>query len=132
MVCDRVAMLGKRKRDVQVVSSSKDEAFNYHSRSSTNLDASDIFRKHFEATFAPLPEKSSDEAESSDEEDPDASEAESEVSAWSGLSKSSDHIPVVEVVDYTSTDTGADDEFHRARQKAFMVRPSRFLKQQEH
>lgn len=122
-------MLGKRKRDTQVVSRIRNDAHNHQSQSSATTDASEIFRKHFEATFAPLPEQNDDDNDVSKESDIDASDAESEVSAWSGLSESSVHTPLVEVVDYTSIDNAAGDEFHRARQKAFMVRPFRLMTQ---
>lgn len=118
-------MLGKRKRDTQVVARRPDEADSSESQSSTNIDASVIFRNHFETTFAPLPEEDSDDNSGDQEDSDDSSGAESDVSVWSGLSEASEDVPVVEVVDHAIAENGIDHEFHRARQKAFMVRPPR-------
>lgn len=120
---DHLKMLGKRKRDTQIVSKRKPEPNVEATQPGANIDAGDIFRRHFEATFAPLPEsESDDEIEIAGVEDEGSDEA-SEVSDWSGLSQSEDDMPVVEVVDYATAQNGHDaDEFHRARQKAFMVR----------
>lgn len=120
-------MLGKRKRDTLVVSRTQSEADTHSSSPSANRDAGDIFRRHFEATFAPLPESKLEEVVESDEEEEGSDDA-SEVSEWSGLSQSDNEESIVEVVDYTTTQNGHDsDEFHRARQKAFMVRLYRLM-----
>lgn len=118
-------MLGKRKRDTQVVSRSKNGSNASSSPPLANIDAGDVFRRHFEAMFIPLPESKSEQTmESEDEQSDDASE----VSEWSGLSESDNDLPIVEVVDYATVQNGEDsDEFHRARQKAFMVRLARLI-----
>lgn len=115
-------MLGKRKRDTQIVSKTKDVASADNTSPSVNSDAGDVFRRHFEAMFAPLPEPTPEKVLESDQEE---SEGASEVSEWSGLSQFDNDLPVVEVVDYGTAQNEHDvDEFHRARQKAFMVRLS--------
>jgi len=116
-------MLGKRKRDTKVVSRRNGDANVYSSETHTTINPNhDIFRRHFEAAFAPLPDQLEDEESTEGGEDILDSEAESEVSVWSGLSESGKHAPVVEVIDHTTTGENESDEFHRARQKAFMVR----------
>lgn len=116
-------MLGKRKRGTKVVSKRNNGAEVYTSEAYTTINSNhDIFRQHFEATFAPLPEQQEGEDTSEGSEVNLGSETESEVSEWSGLSESSKQLPVVEIVDYAITDGSGNDEFHRARQKAFMVR----------
>lgn len=121
--------LGKRKRDTQVVSRTTAAPHPHESHAQDSVDSTDIFRRHFEAAFAPLPDKTDDkeeaDSEESSEELSEYSHAESEVSEWSGLSESGNDSPVVEVIDHTVAQNGEDDEFHRARQKAFMVRPCR-------
>ncbi|KAK5942027.1 pre-rRNA processing and 40S ribosomal subunit assembly [Knufia obscura] len=118
-------MLGKRKRDTRVVSKRGSEEEKYESNATSTMDVNDIFRRHFEASFAPLPEQESDQDIDEESDGEDGSDAESEVSDWSGLSESDHDIPVVEVVDHAVAENGDGDEFHRARLKAFMVRPSR-------
>lgn len=118
-------MLGKRKRDTRVVSKRGNEEEKYESNATSTINVNDIFRRHFEASFAPLPEQESDQDVDEESDGEDGSDAESEVSHWSGLSESDHDIPVVEVVDHAVAENGDGDEFHRARLKAFMVRPSR-------
>jgi len=119
-------MLGKRKRETQVVTKRKQEIGEQESNATPTRDSSDIFRRHFEASFAPLPAQTVSDGVDDSEEDVEFSERESEVSEWSGLSESDTDLPVVEVVDHAIGESGIDDEIHRARQKAFMVRLSRF------
>lgn len=117
-------MLGKRKRETQVISRTRDEAESEASHKGATVNTNDIFRKHFEATFAPLPEEDTCQSNDENEDELDDSGAESEVSVWSGLSETRDDPLVVEVVDHALAKNGDGDEFHRARQKAFMVRLS--------
>lgn len=121
-----IMMLGKRKRETQVVSKRNQEIGEQESNATPTIDSSDIFRRHFEASFAPLPEQRVSEGVDDSKEDVEFSEQESGVSEWSGLSESDSDLPVVEVVDHAIAESGIDDEIHRARQKAFMVRLSRF------
>jgi len=121
-------MLGKRKRETQVVSRRNQEIGQPKSSATPAMDSSDIFRRHFEASFAPLPEHMVSKGVEDSEEDVDLSEDGSEVSEWSGLSEPNGDLPVVEVVDHAIAESGIDDEMHRARQKAFMVRLSRLTK----
>lgn len=119
-------MLGKRKRDTRVVSKRGNEEEKYESNATSTINVNDIFRRHFEASFAPLPEQESDQDVDEESDGEDGSDAESEVSHWSGLSESDHDIPVVEVVDHAVAENGDGDEFHRARLKAFMSsRPPR-------
>ena len=114
-------MLGKRKRETRVVS--RREKPTKEPRSIPDLNS--IFRKHFEESFAPLPETSSNLDEHIDER-VDSSEdsiEDSEVSDWSGLSDSDNDQVVVEVIDHTLPQN--DHEIDRAQKKAFMVRLTR-------
>jgi len=120
-----IDMLGKRKRDTRIVSRRNTEAEQYESNATLAVDSNDIFRRHFEATFTPLPESQPDQDTDGEKDDGDDSNAESEVSEWSGLSESGGDLPVVEVVNHAIAESGIDDEVHRARLKAFMVRLSR-------
>lgn len=116
-------MLGKRKRDLKVVSKPIPNIEPPVAASpETDESTQSIFRRHFEAIFEPLPEqtKSLDNVKDSDLDD--ISDARSEVSEWSGLSETSIQPPVIEVVNETILEEDSDAEFHRARQKAFMVR----------
>ncbi len=115
-------MLGKRKRATQVVSRREQSAENDEGSATPLIDSYAIFRQHFEATFAPLPEQQPDKDRLQDEYDEDDSGTESEVSEWSGLSESDNDLPVVEVEEPALAEGGTGDQFHRARQKAFMVR----------
>lgn len=135
--------LGKRKRETQVVARSKVHHDTPQNATSTVPDTNEIFRKYFEAQFAPLPlqcksheehtneydsedeeeEEDEDKYEDSDLESPD----ESNTSEWSGISEhtKSDPVTVVEVkvIDHrtNTAQIEREDHFHRARQKAFMV-----------
>ena len=125
-------MLGKRKRDTQIVPRRRNSHNELFASTSANADAASILRHHFETTFAPLSdlatEQSSDELSDDTDNNSDSdqeSDAATEVSDWSGLSGSDNEVPIVEVVDHTISLNGADhadDEEYRARQKAFMVR----------
>lgn len=114
-------MLGKRKRDTQVVSKPKIAGENHESAAAPAANTNDIFRQYFEAQFAPLPEQSAVDATEEDEDDSEGSGDESNASEWSGISDTEERITVVEVIDHLSRTPDEDDEFHRARQKAFMV-----------
>jgi len=121
-------MLGKRKRHTQIVSRRSTEAEQYERNATSTVAPNDIFRRHFEATFTPLPESQPDQDADEEEADEDGSDPESEVSHWSGLSESGGDVPVVEVVDHAIAENGIADEVHRARLKAFMVRLSRLYR----
>lgn len=123
-------MLGKRKRDTQVVSRRKVDAVESESTAKPITNTNEIFRQYFEAQFAPLPEQQNSDISSRDEHESEAedsaSEDGSETSEWSGISDATRSQPVavveVNVIDHSSKLPEEDDEFHRARQKAFMVR----------
>lgn len=92
-------------------------------------NTNDIFRQYFEAQFEPLPEQQESDSTAEEEdvsEDEDiVSENDSDTSEWSGISETINTEPVaaveVKVIDHTSKPPDEDDEFHHARQKAFMV-----------
>lgn len=113
-------MLGKRKRDIEVVPRRKNENENLDETKSTTIDSNEVFRRHFEAQFGPLAEQDTGDDTDATQEDGDNSEGESDGSEWSGISGANEPI-MVEVVDSVSTSANKEDEFHRARQKAFMV-----------
>lgn len=119
-------MLGKRKREVNVVSRSKIDSEDSKFQGSATTDLTDIFRQYFEARFAPLPNQHVDvgagEGDEDSEENNAGSETESNASEWSGISTTEEPVTVIEVVDHASRTVAEDDEIHRARQKAFMVR----------
>lgn len=119
-------MLGKRKRDTQVVSKPKFVGENHDSAATPAVTTNDIFRQYFEAQFAPLPEQPAVEATDESEVESDGSGDESDVSEWSGIPDTEERVTVVEVIDHVSNKADEDDEFHRARQKAFMVSMFRF------
>lgn len=114
-------MLGKRKRDTQVVSKPKIAGKTHESAVIPPVNTNDIFRQYFEAQFAPLPEQPAVGITEDDGDDSDVSGDESNGSEWSGISDTEERVTVVEVIDHVSNKADEDDEFHRARQKAFMV-----------
>lgn len=122
-------MLGKRKRDTQVVSRRKIHAEDHERTTEPVTNTNDIFRQYFEAQFEPLPEQqesdSTAEEENASEDGDIVSEVDSDTSEWSGISETINIEPVavveVKVIDHTVKPPDEDDEFHRARQKAFMV-----------
>lgn len=114
-------MLGKRKRDTQVVSREKAGSEDHDSMTGRTANTNDVFRQYFEAQFAPLPEQHNASSVEESEDESVVSENESDISEWSGISDTGDPVAVVEVVDHVSKSTDEKDEFHRARQKAFMV-----------
>ncbi|CAG8960493.1 hypothetical protein HYFRA_00008212 [Hymenoscyphus fraxineus] len=96
--------LGKRKRKVGAVTASKSKRREERSGSEESegaqLDAQEIFRRHFEAQFKPLPivQKATEEAEDLSEEDDDDEEEE-----WGGISEPEEG--GVEVVEHTDAQT---------------------------
>lgn len=114
-------MLGKRKRETQVVSKPRIAGESHEGAVTPPVNTNDIFRQYFEAQFAPLPEQPAADVTNEEEDDSDVSGDESNASEWSGISDTEERITVVEVIDHVSNKADEDDEFHRARQKAFMV-----------
>lgn len=119
------AMLGKRKRDTVRVSKKQIEVENAPPSSDTEseaLDAQEIFRRHFEAQFAPLPvvakkakiEKAPAEAEEDTEEDSD----------WNGISEGEDEDEdeddAVQVVEHTDAQSRMA-AMSKEELKSFMV-----------
>jgi hypothetical protein len=119
-----MAVLGKRKAEPEPVISEE--------------DAAAIFRRHFEAQFAPLPEaeaakskfektkheKNSNDIESEEEEeDTDSSRDDDE---WGGLSnddsiQEEEENPTIEVVDHSSKQPPKPAAMSKRELKAFMV-----------
>lgn len=112
------AMLGKRKRDTVRVSKKQIEAENEQpspESDSEALDAQEIFRRHFEAQFAPLPVAPKKvkivQAEAEDEESEEDSD-------WDGISEEEDDgVQVVEHTDAQSRMAAMSKE----ELKSFMV-----------
>ena len=105
--------LGKRKRQLKD-SKDKEETSDSENTSSSGLDAQEIFRRHFEAQFKPLPvvQKKSIEVDVlSDEET--ASESE-----WSGISDAEDG--GVEVIEHTNAESRMA-AMSKEELKSFMV-----------
>ncbi|KAL2865684.1 uncharacterized protein BJX67DRAFT_170916 [Aspergillus lucknowensis] len=119
-------MIGKRKRDTTVVSRSKKDGDREESPAATKSSAKDIFRKFFEAQFEPLGIQSG--AGAAQEEsgfgsgfESDTSENSDSESEWSGITGEDNENVPVEVVDYTTTSTRADDLMDKRARKAFMT-----------
>jgi hypothetical protein len=127
----RRQMLGKRKREnlVQVrQSSSTKDGDQQQAGTTVASNDREIFRKHFEAMFEPLPGSESATPTFGQEVDEEDSGPTSDESAWEGLSEPEpDSVPneetsLVEVVDHRAEvrDTEAP-ELERQRYKTFMV-----------
>lgn len=120
-----MAILGKRKAEAEPLISQE--------------DAAAIFRRHFEAEFAPLPEAeaakskfkkakhegSSDDIES--EEDEDNNNSHGDDGEWSGLSDEDsvteeEHSPTIQVVDHSNKQPPKPAAMSKRELKAFMVR----------
>jgi hypothetical protein len=116
-------MTGKRKRDTSVVSRSNNSDDACPSPPSTADNAQDVFRKYFEAQFAPLdlPAARPGGSNSEDEEEEDDDSAASEMDEqWDGVSEDESDEDVVEVVEHTDT-RATDDRMDKKAFKAFMV-----------
>lgn len=119
------AMLGKRKRDTVRVSKKQIESQNEQPSSESEseaLDAQEIFRRHFEAQFAPLPvvaKKGKVGKVEAEEESEEGSEGELEgESDWDGISEEEDNgVQVVEHTDAQSRMAAMSKE----ELKSFMV-----------
>ncbi|KAJ9612370.1 pre-rRNA processing and 40S ribosomal subunit assembly [Cladophialophora chaetospira] len=120
-------MLGKRKREAAVVPrqnvQSDEESLRVETASAADHD---VFRKHFESMFDPLPE-SQRAALSSDEEDQNSQFSEGE-SDWEGLSESSSEPEfeqknhAAEVIEHRAEIKESDDILLQRRQyKSFMT-----------
>ena len=133
-----MAVLGKRKADPEPEISQE--------------DAAAIFRRHFEAQFAPLPDakepkpsskKTKHDEESDDDDDSEASDDSNDEEEdgenedeWGGLSgddsdeeeeEEEEQPPVIEVVDHSGKQPAMTATMSKRELKAFMVksRPSR-------
>jgi hypothetical protein len=126
-----MAVLGKRKADAEPTISEE--------------DAAAIFRRHFEAQFAPLPDaeesktnskktKQQGDADDDDDESHDSDgnnnvdEEEEDDEEWGGLSgddsseEEEEEVSVVEVVDHSSKQPSNIATMSKRELKAFMVR----------
>ena len=107
--------LGKRKREAKA---SKKEATQSSSEESNSLelDAQEIFRRHFEAQFKPLPDEPKKVAKVEIVEDEDSEDDDSE---WDGISEGGgDQVEVIEHTDAESRMAAMSKE----ELKKFMVR----------
>jgi hypothetical protein len=117
-------MTGKRNRDTSVVSRSNNSDDASPSPPLTADNAQDVFRKYFEAQFAPLdlpatrPTGGSNSEE--EEEEDDDSEGSEMDEQWDGVSDDESDEDVVEVVEHTDT-RATDDRVDKKAYKAFMV-----------
>jgi hypothetical protein len=129
-------MLGKRKREVEVVRRIKTADEERTTADQGQGSDPDVFRKHFEAMFEPLPQSLTmtallveDEYEKHDESAPqvDSVDVASDVSAWDGFSEADDEADAeaVEIVEHRSqADATETAELERLNYKKFMVRES--------
>lgn len=115
-------MLGKRKRDYAGVlrqswQGSEDEE-------ATNVgNASDLFRKYFEAQFEPLPQESLQTRAYSADEDEAEADSQSEASEWSGFTDNETRVEDVHVIEHTVV-SDVTGESGASEGKYFMVRPN--------
>ncbi|KAI9749794.1 MAG: hypothetical protein M4579_006729 [Chaenotheca gracillima] len=111
-------MVGKRKREGPPASGntvSEDQS----SPNPATEDASDIFRKYFEAQFKPL-ELQPQPLEHADQDDGSLPDSDQN-SEWSGFSEDED-VKNVEIIDYSVSSTREEDrEKSKEELKAFMV-----------
>ncbi|KIV85690.1 hypothetical protein PV11_01356 [Exophiala sideris] len=123
-------MLGKRKRDVAVVTRPR-YANPEGERPSSSPDdvGSDIFRRYFESTFEPLPEKATtatpslledEETDEDADEDEDLDVPEQDL-PWEGLSDAGEEAAPVEIIEHRLVvDSGEDVDIPRPQYKTFM------------
>jgi hypothetical protein len=90
--------LGKRKRELKTPGERADLR-NSEDSSSSELDAQEIFRRHFEAQFKPLPVVPKKTVEVEPQEDDDSGPD----SEWSGISEAEDGL--VEVIEHTDAES---------------------------
>ncbi|KAJ6781504.1 hypothetical protein PWT90_06320 [Aphanocladium album] len=125
-----MAVLGKRK--------SRDNEG--ESRAASALSAEEIFRRHFEAEFAPLDEDEAARAQREQDDDDavdsdlngDEDDGSSDDDEWGGLSGEEDSeegeeeeenkVPVVEVIDHSKPQVPKEPKMSKKELKAFMVR----------
>lgn len=124
-------MIGKRKRTTVTASQVIEDAEDRSNPPSQNDDGQDIFRKYFEATFEPLPQKEASpplqDREEDDESNAAASGSESE-SEWSGISENEADVTAVQIVDHQITSDHIDKLFDQTAARKFMVIHDFFLK----
>lgn len=111
--------LGKRKRQIGAATASnskrREERSSSEESEASELDAQEIFRRHFEAQFKPLPvvQKAVQEVEGLSEDEEDEEEE------WGGISEPEEG--GVEVVEHTDAQTRMA-AMSKEELKAFMVR----------
>jgi hypothetical protein len=112
-------MLGKRKRQA-IVPISKEEESSSGSSSGSEIDAQEIFRRHFEAQFEALPEVNKPAAAADQKEEESGSEEEEE--AWDGISDDGEAAGI-QIVEHTTSGPSRTG-ISREELKAFMVQES--------
>lgn len=113
-------MLGKRKRNAAVVSRTTarvSDPNQYHPR--PNLDAQDVFKRHFEAQFEPLPGLP---PPSQDQEEEHLSDEDSEDSEWDGISDAATALKNVEIIEHALVTEADEVVVDSTEVKTFMVR----------
>lgn len=125
-------MLGKRKREVAVVSRETKRSVSA-SPPPAPVDAQELLRKYFESRFEPIEEPTPTKEPGAEDSSAPATEDE-DGSDWDGISDDDededDDTEEPEVVDHTisNRDTLEDDEIDKLSRKEFMVRLfSRFV-----
>jgi len=125
-------MIGKRKREFAVAS--HQTARDAQEDQNGGLDDSsvrdqDVFRRHFEAAFEPLPDVENEVPQDDKELEGLPSQSDAEESDWEGLSDAGEQTPEVQVVEHKEASVHRDDddddpdsvELQRLRYKQFMV-----------
>ena len=116
-------MLGKRKREVAVVSRETKRSVSA-SPPSAPVDAQDLLRQYFESRFEPI-EQPKPVKESESENSSAADTEDEEGSDWSGISDGEEETAEPEVVDYTNSKFDKlnedDDDIEKIFRKEFMV-----------
>lgn len=113
-------MLGKRKRESGVVVRKTISVKPPIPERSKDDASSNVFRRHFEAMFAPLPVLTAQSVNTDDRADDSDSEISDNESEWSGLSQDENHPVVVEVADYSHTSEPEDERVTRSNRKDFL------------
>jgi len=113
------ATLGKRKRNVAEphIKARKLRSESQESQAS-GLDAKEIFRRHFEAQFAPLPAVQQTTKSAEDVSEDDSEEESEEESEWGGISGPEEE--AVEVIEHSDAQSRMA-AMSKEELKAFMV-----------
>jgi len=116
-------MPGKRKRDAAVVPRKADETPEQAGFEIDETDTQDIFRKYFEATFEPLPERKPQPlSPSTDDEDDD--EDDDGGSEWDGIPGDDGDAMKVQIIEHRTVSDVKGETLDKSVSRRFMVRTS--------